>query len=81
MKGVYITATIFDFMRWRLDGFYRSVEQAYAQQGINIAVHEADAIPLDFEGEYIRFLVTATDYQFLDDASREKVYAAIEGLV
>ena len=71
MKGIYITATVFDFMRWRLEGFYRSVEKAYAQKGINISVREADATPLDFEGEYIRFYVTATEYQFLDAASRQ----------
>ena len=64
MKGIYITATVFDFMRWRLEGFYLTVEQKYREQDINIAIHEVDAIPLEIEGEYIRFLVTPTEYQY-----------------
>jgi diacylglycerol kinase family enzyme len=78
MKGIHITATVFDFMRWRLEGFYRGAEQAYAQEGINISIQEADAIPLNIDGEYVEILVTATEYQFLDTASRDLVYGDTE---
>lgn len=64
MKGIYITASAFDLMRWRLEGFYRTAEQVYEKEGVSIAIHEVDAIPLDIQGEEIRFLVTATEYQY-----------------
>lgn len=64
MQSIWITATPFDFMRWRLEGFYRTVEQEYRGAGINITIHEVDAIPHSVEGESVRYKVTATEYTY-----------------
>lgn len=78
MKGIYITASAHQFMYWGKAGFYATVEEQYRYQGINIDIVYADIVPLDFEGEEIRFLVTPIQYEYVGYTDRQLVHSDID---
>ena len=75
MKGIYITATAFNLMQWGNDGFYLFIEMKYQEQGINIDIQEVDVVPLEIEGNYVRYLVTATDYTYIGYSDLQLVHS------
>jgi hypothetical protein len=78
MRSVYIWATLFEVLRWTNLGFYRDIEQQYAQEGINISIDEVSVVPLEIEGDCVKYLVTATDYKYVGLNDRQLVRSDID---
>lgn len=78
MKGVYITASLFDILRWTNLGFYRDIEMEYQAIGINIDIEEVSVVPLEIEGDQVRYLVTAINYKYVGYSDRQLVHSDID---
>ena len=78
MKGIYISVDFSAVLYWTKDGFYRNVEQKYAEQGINISIQEVSVIPLEIEGDWIKYLVTPIDYEYVGYSDRQLAHSDID---
>ena len=77
MKGIYFTATALQLLRWTSLGlcFYSDIEKHYAAIGVNISITEVEVVPLEIEGNYVRYLVTATRYTYIGYSDRQLVHS------
>ena len=78
MKGIYISVDFSAVLYWTKDRFYRDVEQKYAEQGINISIQEVSVIPLEIEGDWIKYLVTPIDYEYVGYSDRQLAHSDID---
>lgn len=73
---MYITATPFDFMRWKKAGFYTLLEERWREKGQNLSIEEVSLEALEISAEdnkqsngEVTYLVTLVKWEFLDPAA------------